>query len=68
MQEDSYRIYMIRYARSDRRRPENFYGGDPHDGPMPIDYFNWVITNDKRTFVVDTGFDEDDREARAARC
>jgi glyoxylase-like metal-dependent hydrolase (beta-lactamase superfamily II) len=58
MQDDSYRIYMIRYARSDRRRPENFYGGDPHDGPMPIDYFNWVITNEQRTFVVDTGFDE----------
>nr|WP_211110471.1 N-acyl homoserine lactonase family protein [Acuticoccus mangrovi] len=48
---------MIRYARQDRNRPANFYGGDPHDTPMPIDYFNWVITNDERTFVVDTGFD-----------
>ncbi|MCO5063924.1 MAG: N-acyl homoserine lactonase family protein [Rhizobiaceae bacterium] len=58
MEDDKYRIYMLRYARADRRRAENFMDGDPHDGPMPIDYFNWVITNDKRTFVVDTGFDE----------
>lgn len=57
MSDDRYRIFMIRYGRSDRRRPENFHGGDPHDGPMPIDYFNWVITNERRTFVVDTGFD-----------
>ena len=55
---DTYKIYMIRYARQDRNRPANFFGGDPHDTPMPIDYFNWVITNDERTFVVDTGFDE----------
>ena len=57
--DDTYRITMLRYARSDRRRPENFHGGDPHDGPMPIEYFNWVIQNDKRTFVVDTGFSEE---------
>lgn len=57
--DDTYRIYMIRYARSDRNRPENFHLGDPHDTPMPMDYFNWVITNDARTFVVDTGFDAD---------
>lgn len=58
MSDDTYKIYMIRYGRSDRNRPANFHGGDPHDTPMPIDYFNWVITNDRRTFVVDTGFDE----------
>jgi glyoxylase-like metal-dependent hydrolase (beta-lactamase superfamily II) len=58
MNDDKYKIYMIRYGRSDRNRPANFYGGDPHDTPMPIDYFNWVITNDSRTYVVDTGFSE----------
>jgi glyoxylase-like metal-dependent hydrolase (beta-lactamase superfamily II) len=62
--DDTYKIYMIRYARSDRNRPANFFGGDPHDTPMPIDYFNWVITNDKRTFVVDTGFDEETARRR----
>jgi glyoxylase-like metal-dependent hydrolase (beta-lactamase superfamily II) len=31
---------------------------------LPIDYFNWVITNDKRTFVVDAGFDEETAKRR----
>jgi glyoxylase-like metal-dependent hydrolase (beta-lactamase superfamily II) len=64
MSDDQYRIYMIRYARSDRNRPANFVDGDPHNTPMPIDYFNWVITNDKRSFVVDTGFDTPTAERR----
>ena len=25
---------------------------------QPLDYFVWVISNDKRTFLVDTGFDQ----------
>lgn len=58
MPDDKYKIFMIRYGRSDRRRAENFFDGDPHDGPMPIEYFNWVIQNSERTFVVDTGFDQ----------
>lgn len=57
MRDDHYAIRMIRYARSDRNRPANFLGGDPHDTPMPIDYFVWVISNEARTVVVDTGFD-----------
>ena len=39
------------------RRGENFIGGDIHDGPMPIDYFVWVMSGGGRTIVVDTGFD-----------
>ncbi|HEX2137007.1 MAG TPA: N-acyl homoserine lactonase family protein [Microvirga sp.] len=58
MRDDQYKIHMVRYARSDRSRPENFFDGDPHNTPMPIDYFVWVITNEHRTIVVDTGFDE----------
>lgn len=54
--DDQYEIHMIRYGRSDRNRPENFYLGDPHDTPMPIEYFYWVIRNAARSFVVDTGF------------
>lgn len=54
--DDTYEIYMIRYGRHDRNRPENFYLGDPHDTPMPIEYFFWVIRNARRSFVVDTGF------------
>jgi len=53
---DTYEIYAIRYAHHARRASENFLGGDPHDGPMPIDYFVWAIVGEHRTFVVDTGF------------
>ncbi|WP_045854704.1 N-acyl homoserine lactonase family protein [Raoultella terrigena] len=55
---EQYRIYAIRYAHHHRMARDNFIGGDLHDGPMPIDYFIWVIQNDARTIVLDTGFDE----------
>jgi glyoxylase-like metal-dependent hydrolase (beta-lactamase superfamily II) len=51
-----YELYAVRYARHDRRAGENFLGGDPHDGPMPLDYFVWAIVGADRTLVVDTGF------------
>ena len=58
MQLPCYEIYAIKYAeRKNVRRPENFVGGDPHDGPMPMDYFLWVVRNQERLIVVDTGFD-----------
>ncbi len=51
-----YRLYAIRYATRDGRRAGNFMGGDPHDGPMPMDYFVWVAIGADRTVVVDAGF------------
>jgi glyoxylase-like metal-dependent hydrolase (beta-lactamase superfamily II) len=53
-----YEVYAIRYARHDRSARHNFIGGDEHDGPMPLDYFVWLVRNDDRAFLVDTGFDE----------
>ena len=58
MTADTYEIYAVRYAHHDRRASENFYGGDPHDGPMPLDYFVWAIVGESRTLIFDTGFDE----------
>ncbi len=58
MQPEPYEVYAIRYAHHERRASANFIGGDPHDGPMPIDYFLWAIKGKGRCFVVDTGFDE----------
>ena len=52
----NYEVFAIRYARRDARRPEHFIGGDPHDAPMPMDYFVWLIRSGERTIVVDTGF------------
>jgi glyoxylase-like metal-dependent hydrolase (beta-lactamase superfamily II) len=51
-----YEIYAIRYARRDAKRSSHFIGGDPHDAPMPMDYFVWLIRGADRVFVVDTGF------------
>src|SRR5690606_25539503 len=53
-----YEIYAIKYAMRDAKRPAHFVGGDPHDTPMPMDYFVWVVRNAERTIVVDTGFTE----------
>ena len=64
-----YEIVALRYATHARPASENFLypaapGEDPHDYPMPIDYFVWVIRNGERTIVVDTGFDRPAAEAR----
>ena len=56
----NYEVYAVKYAHHARRRSENFIGGvpggDAHDGPMPLDYFVWLIRGDGREIVVDTGF------------
>ncbi|MDB5592231.1 N-acyl homoserine lactonase family protein [Enterovirga sp.] len=55
---EPYEIHAIRYGHNAHAtRRENFLGGDPHDGPMPLDYFVWAIRGNGRTIVVDTGFD-----------
>jgi glyoxylase-like metal-dependent hydrolase (beta-lactamase superfamily II) len=51
-----YEVYAIKYAHHARRAAENFIGGDPHDAPMPLDYFVWLIRGAGREIVVDTGF------------
>lgn len=54
---EQYQIYAIKYAHHDRMSSENFIGGDPHDVPMPLDYFVWAIVGTSETYVVDMGFD-----------
>ena len=54
---DIHEIFAIKYGRHERKKAENYIGGDPHDGPEPIDYFVWAITGPSGNFVVDTGFD-----------
>jgi len=55
-----YELYAIRYAERDARRSDHFIGGDPHDGPMPMDYFVWVAIAPHHTVVIDTGFTAED--------
>ena len=38
-----YEAYALRYARMPRQRRDNFLGGDPHDGPMPMDFYVWSL-------------------------
>jgi glyoxylase-like metal-dependent hydrolase (beta-lactamase superfamily II) len=51
-----YEVYALKYAHHARTASQNFLGGDPHDGPMPMDYFVWLIRGGGREIVVDTGF------------
>jgi len=53
-----YKVYAIRYgSRDDRRRSDDFYLGDPHDGPHPLNYYMWAIVGDDSTaYVVDAGY------------
>jgi glyoxylase-like metal-dependent hydrolase (beta-lactamase superfamily II) len=53
---EPFEVYAIRYATLHKRAGENFIGGDPHDGPMPMDYFIWVAISAGKTWVIDTGF------------
>lgn len=59
-----YELYAVRYATRPGRRAEMFVDGDPHDGPMPMDYFAWVARSPERTFVVDIGFTREVGERR----
>lgn len=52
----TYEVFALKYAERDARRAEHFIYGDPHDAPMPMDYFVWLIRNGERAIVVDTGF------------
>lgn len=52
----TYEVYAIKYAHHARRSADNFIGGDPHDSPMPLDYFVWLLRGEGREIVVDTGF------------
>lgn len=59
MAAELYEVFAIKYAELPRKAHANFINGDPHEmSDMPLDYFVWVVRNDQRTIVVDTGFGE----------
>jgi glyoxylase-like metal-dependent hydrolase (beta-lactamase superfamily II) len=50
-------VYALRYGHQDRPARLNFVNPpDPHDAPMPIDYFVWLLRSGERDILVDTGF------------
>lgn len=52
----TFRVYAVRYATRDARSGEHFHDRDPHDAPMPMDYFVWAAVSSEHTVVVDAGF------------
>lgn len=53
---EPYELFAIKYAHHVSRRSAVFLGGDPHDGPMPMDYFVWLAVGNGRKILIDTGF------------
>lgn len=51
-------VYAIKYGEYVGTRGHYFYGsaGDPHEAPVPIDYFVWLIRGPAGDVVVDLGF------------
>ena len=60
-------VYAIKYAEHDRNASANFIGGDAHDGPMPMDYFVWLIRGPSGVWAIDTGFNQEAATARGRR-
>ncbi|WP_336054932.1 N-acyl homoserine lactonase family protein [Nitratireductor sp. CH_MIT9313-5] len=56
---DTYQVFALKYAeRNTRTRADSFLFDDDHASPHDMDYSIWVIRNDDRVIVVDTGYDE----------
>jgi len=62
---ESYEILAIRYGtHANRVRNDNFLLADDHASPQPIAYYVWVIRNDHRTVLLDTGFSHAEAKER----
>ena len=63
--DEIYEVFALKYAeRNARTRADSFLFDDNHDAPHEMDYFIWVIRNEARTIVVDTGYDRAEGIAR----
>jgi glyoxylase-like metal-dependent hydrolase (beta-lactamase superfamily II) len=61
---DIYEVFAIKYGHRVGTRGGMMIYGDPHDAPMPMDYYVWALRNAERTIVVDIGYSKDDGERR----
>lgn len=61
---ECFEVYAIKYGRVDRPASENFIGGDPHDGPMPLDFFVWAAIGPEHSYVIDLGYSPEAAERR----
>lgn len=64
----NWEIYALRYAHHARMSRDNFItAADPHERPMPLDYFVWLLRSGDRQIVVDTGFSAEVAEQRGRK-
>lgn len=59
-----YEVFAIKYGDRMGERGKIFVHGDPHDAPLAMDYFVWVIKSEERTVVVDVGYGRTEGERR----
>ncbi|MGH7089316.1 MAG: N-acyl homoserine lactonase family protein [Stellaceae bacterium] len=58
MAQPLYEVYALRYAHAPQSAIRTFLMPNPHDGPVPMDFYVWAIRGGGRTIVIDTGFKE----------
>ncbi len=59
-------IHAVKYAdRNARTRADSFIFDDNHDAPHPMDYYMWVLRCGKDVILVDTGYDQQEADARS---
>lgn len=66
-----YEVFALQYARSLRPSRDYFLLPDPHNGPLPMIYYVWVLKGPDRAIVVDTGFSAEravERKREHLRC
>lgn len=59
-----YEIYAIKYGEREGTRGGVFMDADPHDAPLNMDYYVWLIRSPARAIVVDVGFGREEGERR----
>ncbi|MFC5585012.1 N-acyl homoserine lactonase family protein [Nitratireductor kimnyeongensis] len=63
--DDIYEVFALKYAeRNGRTRGDSFLFDDDHASQHDMDYSIWVIRNESRVIVVDTGYDEEEAKRR----
>ena len=65
---ETYEVFALKYgSHTNRTRADNFMHPDDHATPMPLDYYVWIVRNQNRTIMVDTGFDRAEASRRGRK-
>lgn len=65
MMDEIWQVFAVKYAeRNERMRTDSFIFDDDHASPHDMDYFVWMLKNEARTIIVDTGYDAGEAKRR----